>query len=525
MLVLCSIIRASPVPQRFPAEPYSNKTLSQALEGGRMQSQPATLIESLGMVLLLSCTILLAVLMFGDNAIGGPLQLALTTTAFFGICLGVYKGFTWKDIERSISRSASVAVTPIFILLAVGALVGTWILCGTVPALIHYGLRILSPTIFFPSACLLCAFVSLSIGSSWTTMATVGVALLGISMIMGLSTPVAVGAIVSGSYFGDKMSPLSDTTNLAPAVAGSELFAHIRHMMWVSIPSFLIALILYAAAGFVLDPVDSSSADMAAFNQALSGQFNLGVYLLLPLVLLLYMAYRQAPALPTIFLGALVGALFAVIFQPDLVMGLADGEAGSTTYLMTRGVMLAMFDGYESSSGSAEIDKLLSKGGMSSMLETVWLILSAMLLAGVLTCIGVLETITRALVRLTRRTGDLIATTLANSILVNLLTGEQYVALILPGQIWRDEYKKRGLAEVNLSRCLEDAGTLTSPLVPWSSCGAYIYGVLGLTSFAYIPFCFFNIINPILSAIYGYFGFTILCDETDSNPARDKSAV
>jgi NhaC family Na+:H+ antiporter len=264
---------------------------------------------------------------------------------------------------------------------------------------------------------------------------------------------------------------------------------------------------------------------MAAFNQALTDQFNLGVHLLLPLALLLYMAYRQAPALPTIFLGALVGALFAVMFQPELVMGLADVETGSSFYLMTRGVMLAMFDGYDSSSGIAEIDKLLSKGGMSSMLETVWLILSAMLLAGVLTCIGVLETITRALIRLTRRTGDLIATTLASSILVNLLTGEQYVSLILPGQIWRDEYKQRGLARVNLSRCLEDAGTLSSPLVPWSSCGAYIYGVLGLTSFAYIPFCFFNIINPILSAIYGYLGFTIIRDETDPGLGQDRSSV
>ena len=480
-------------------------------------------MESLLMVLVLVCLILTAVLLFGDNAIGGPLQLALTTTAFIGICLGFYKGHTWKDLEKSIAKSALLALTPIFILFAVGALVGTWILCGTVPALIYYGLKILSPAIFFPTACLLCAFVSLSIGSSWTTMATIGVALLGISILMGLSTAMTVGAIVSGSYFGDKMSPLSDTTNLAPAVAGSELFAHIRHMMWVSVPSFLIALLLYTVAGFILEPGITSATVMEDFNNALLGQFNIGVHLLLPLALLLYMAYRQAPALPTIFLGALVGALFALTFQPGIVIEMADADTGSSALMMLQGIMIAMFDGYESTSGIEEMDQLLSKGGMSSMLETVWLILSAMLMAGVLTCIGVLETITRALIGLTRRTGDLIATTLASSFLVNLLTGEQFVSLVLPGQIWRDEYRKRRLASVNLSRCLEDAGTLTSPLVPWSSCGAYIYGVLGLTSFAYIPFCFFNIVNPIVSAIYGYLGFTILPESTDSGMVSDES--
>jgi len=248
-----------------------------------MQKRPTSLMESLLMVLVLVCLILIAVILFGDNAIGGSLQLALTTTAFIGICLGIYKGHTWKDLEKSIAKSASLAITPIFILFAVGALVGTWILCGTVPALIYYGLKILSPAIFFPTACLLCAFVSLSIGSSWTTMATIGVALLGISILMGLSTAMTVGAIVSGSYFGDKMSPLSDTTNLAPAVAGSELFAHIRHMMWVSIPSFLIALLLYTVAGFILEPGITSATAMEDFNNALLGQFNIGVHLLLPL--------------------------------------------------------------------------------------------------------------------------------------------------------------------------------------------------------------------------------------------------
>jgi Na+:H+ antiporter, NhaC family len=469
--------------------------------------------ESLALIGVLILCISSAVLLFSDYPTGGPIQLALTFTAFIGILLGFKNGTPWKHIEGSISASVAVAANAIFILICVGALVGTWIMSGTVPTMIYYGLHFLSPEIFFPTACLLCAIVSLTIGSSWTTMATVGLALVGICNVLGLSIPITVGAIVSGSYFGDKMSPLSDTTNLSPAVAGSELFSHIRHMAWVSVPSFLISLTLYTIIGLMSDVPASSAIELDSFTYALQNQFDIGLHLLIPLLILLYMAFKRVPAFPTIFTGALIGALFAVIFQPQVVLDLANTQDTHVAIATIKGVSTAMYGGFSSDSGVEVVDKLLSRGGMSSMVMTVWLILSAMLMAGVFSSIGIFDTIARALVKFTKTTGSLIAVTLSNSALMNVIAGDQYVSIIVPGQIWRKEYERRQLAAVNLSRCLEDAGTLTSPLVPWTTCGAYIYGVLGLTTFAYIPFCFFNIINPIISAIYGFTGFTILSDE------------
>ena len=474
------------------------------------QERQANLIESVFVISLLIVSIATAVTMFRDYPTGGPIQLALTFTAFIGILFGLKNGVRWKEIEEAIGKSVAVASNAIFILICVGGLIGTWILSGTVPTMIYYGLLFLSPDIFYPTACLLCAFVSLSIGSSWTTMGTVGLALMGISSVLGLSVPVTVGAIVSGAYFGDKMSPLSDTTNLSPAVAGSELFSHIRHMTWVSVPSFIIALIIYAVLGFSMDSPATSAIDLDEFTTALKSQFDIGVHLLIPLAILLFMAFKRIPALPTIFSGALIGAIFALLFQQDVVIKFADMPNSSSTMALTTGAIQAFYGGYSANTGVEVIDKLLNRGGMSSMIITVWLILSAMLMAGVFSRIGIFETISSALVRFTQKTGSLIAVTLSNCFIMNMIAGDQYVSIIVPGQIWRKEFEKRKLAAVNLSRCLEDAGTLTSALIPWTTCGAYIYGVLGLTSFAYIPFCFFNIINPVISAIYGYTGFTII---------------
>ncbi len=473
----------------------------------------ANLRESLILISILIVCISTSVILFNDNPTGGPIQLALTFTAFIGMLVGFSNDISWKTMERSIAESVGVATTAIFILFCVGALVGTWILSGTVPTMIYYGLHFLSASIFFPTACLLCALVSLTIGSSWTTMATVGIALMGIANVLGLAIPVTVGAIVSGSYFGDKMSPLSDTTNLAPAVAGSELFPHIRHMVWVSVPSFIIALILYAIVGLTMTSTSTPAIEMSTFTDALQEHFNIGWHLLVPLLVLLYMAFKRVPALPAIFFAALLGALFALLFQSKVVLALANDPTSPVLIALGKGVLQAMFAGYNADTGVQAIDKLLSRGGMWNMAQTVWLILSAMLMAGVFSSIGVFDRVAFSLMDITKRTGSLILVTLSNSILMNLIAGDQYISIVVPGQIWRREYKRRGLAAVNLSRCLEDAGTLSSPLIPWNTCGAYLYGVLGLTSFAYIPFCFFNIINPIISAIYGYTGFTILREE------------
>jgi len=473
----------------------------------------AKLSESLTLITILIICISTAVLIFKDDPTGGPIQLALTFTAFTGMLVGFRNGVSWKAIEQAIAESVGVATMAIFILFCVGALVGTWILSGTVPTMIYYGLHFLSADVFFPTACLLCAFVSLTIGSSWTTVATVGIALMGISSVLGLSVPITVGAIVSGSYFGDKMSPLSDTTNLAPAVAGSELFPHIRHMIWVSAPSFIIALILYTLIGLDMASDSSSAIELDTFTDALQGHFNIGLHLLFPLLVLLYMAFKRIPALPTIFFAALLGALFALLFQSKVVLELANDPTSPAAVALTKGIAEAMFSGYRADTGVEAIDKLLSRGGMWSMAQTVWLILSAMLMAGVFSIIGVFDRIANSLLIITKKTGNLILVTLSNSVLMNIIAGDQYISIVVPGQIWRQEYERRRLAAINLSRCLEDAGTLTSPLIPWNTCGAYIYGVLGLTSFAYIPFCFFNIINPLISAVYGYTGFTIVSEK------------
>jgi NhaC family Na+:H+ antiporter len=473
----------------------------------------AKLSESLLVISVLVICISTSVFLFNDDPTGGPIQLALTFTAFIGMLMGFKNGVPWKEMERSIAESVGVATTAIFILFCVGALVGTWIMSGTVPTMIYYGLHFLSPEIFYPTACLLCAIVSLTIGSSWTTMATVGLALIGICDVLGLSIPLTAGAIVSGSYFGDKMSPLSDTTNLSPAVAGSELFAHIRHMAWVSVPSFILALILYAVIGLSMDAPATSAIELDTFTNALEARFSIGLHLLIPLLILLFMAFKRIPALPTIFTGALIGALFAALFQSQVVMDLANDPNSHESIMLLKGIMKALFEGYSSSTGVEVVDKLLNRGGMGSMTTTVWLILSAMLMAGVFASIGIFDCIASALMNITKKTGSLIMVTLSNCFLMNLIAGDQYISIIVPGQIWRKEFERRRLAAVNLSRCLEDAGTLTSPLIPWTTCGAYLYGVLGLTSFAYIPFCFFNIINPILSAIYGYTGFTIFTED------------
>jgi NhaC family Na+:H+ antiporter len=279
------------------------------------------------------------------------------------------------------------------------------------------------------------------------------------------------------------------------------------------VPSFIIALILYTVIGLSMDAPTTSSIELNSFTDALQARFTIGLHFLIPLLILLFMAFKRVPALPTIFSGALIGALFAVFFQNQVVLDLANDTSSHHVVALLKGVMKALFEGYSSNTGVEVVDKLLNKGGMGSITTTVWLILSAMLMAGVFSRIGIFDCIANALIRFTKKTGSLIAVTLSNCVLMNLIAGDQFISIIVPGQIWRKEFERRRLAAVNLSRCLEDAGTLTSPLIPWTTCGAYIYGVLGLTTLAYIPFCFFNLINPIISAIYGYTGFTIYTDE------------
>ncbi|WP_461536817.1 Na+/H+ antiporter NhaC [Spongorhabdus nitratireducens] len=482
--------------------------------------QPS-LVDALLPVITLVCLLSLAVYLFSDDSSYGPNQIALLLCAGIAALVGLKNGHKWKDIEAGINKGINISLGAILILLAVGSLIGTWILSGTVPTMIYLGLKLLSPELFYAAACAMCALVAISIGSSWTVAGTIGIGLMGIATGLGMSPAITAGAVISGAYFGDKLSPLSDTTNLAPAVAGSELFSHIRHMLWTTVPSLAIALVLFLFIGFSEESVSSSSELNALIND-LDQQFNLGWHLLIPMAVLLFMAVKKVPAFPTILVGAVLGGIFAVIFQPQAIANLAGGSEDLSPALATlKGVWIAFFDGYSSDTGNAVLDDLLSKGGMSGMLNTVWLIMCAMTFGGVLEKLGLLERLVRSALNLARSTGSLVVTTMATCIGTNIITADQYISVILPGRMYRAEFKRRKLAAVNLSRTLEDAGTISSPLIPWNTCGAYMAATLGVATFAYLPFAFFNLANLVLAAVYAYAGFKILPLEDEEDSAAD----
>jgi NhaC family Na+:H+ antiporter len=469
--------------------------------------QPS-LLQSLIPILALIVLLASSVYLFGDGSSGGPSQIALILAAAVGIVLGISNGYTWKELERGIVHGISLSLGAVLILLIVGSLIGSWILAGIVPTMIYYGLSLLTPSVFYAAACAICCFVSLATGSSWTTAGTVGVALIGIATAQNLNIGMAAGAVVSGAYFGDKMSPLSDTTNLAPAMAGTDLFTHIRHMMWTTTPSILIALLLFAVIGATA-ATPSDTGSVAAIQQALGAQFNIGIHLMIPVVLVLALVVGRMPAFPALLIGSLVGCLFAILFQQEAVARYVGETDLPRSLVLIKGAWISLFDGYKLTSGNAALDELLSRGGMSSMLSTVWLIVSAMMFGAVMETTGMLQRIAATILGAVRGTGSLIAATLATSFGMNVIASDQYIAIVLPGRMFRAEYQRRGLHPKNLSRSLEDAGTLTSALVPWNTCGAFMAQTLGVATFAYAPYAFFNWINPLVALAYGFAGFTI----------------
>lgn len=467
-----------------------------------------SLAQALFPVLVLIVLLALSVYLFGDGSSAGPNQIALILAAMVAAVIGGLNRYSWKEMQRGIVHGISLATGAMLILLVVGSLIGTWILAGTVPTMIHYGLSVLSPSVFYAAACVLCAVVALATGSSWTTAGTIGVALVGIATAQNLNPGLAAGAIISGAYFGDKMSPLSDTTNLAPAMAGTDLFTHIRHMVWTTAPSILLAVLLFAVAGFWLGGAHEAP-EIGAIQRDIEAGFTVGWYLLLPAVLVIGLVVGKVPAFPALLIGALVGAVFAVVFQQEAVLRFVGETELPRAVALLKGAWTAMFDGYRSTSGNAALDDLLTRGGMSSMLSTVWLIMSAMTFGAVMETTGMLQKIAATILGFVRGTGSLIVATLGTSIGMNVVASDQYIAIVLPGRMFRAEYRRRGLHPKNLSRSLEDAGTLTSPLVPWNTCGAFMAQTLGVATFTYLPFAFFNLINPLVAAAYGFAGFTI----------------
>lgn len=482
------------------------------------------LLQALTPVVVLIALLATSVVLFRDASSLGPNQIALLAAAAVAVVIGLWNGHSWEGLQGAMVHGISLSMSAVLILLVVGSLIGTWILAGVVPAMISYGLRILSPSIFYPATCVICCVVSLATGSSWTTAGTVGIALVGVATAQGLSLPLTAGAIISGAYFGDKMSPLSDTTNLAPAMAGTELFVHIRHMLYTTAPSIAIAVILFAIAGFTKGGA-AGPADLSVIQGALHGHFRIGAHLLVPPLVVLFLVIGRMPALPALTIGALLGGVFAVLFQPSAVIGYVNDPALGRGQALLKGVWMSFYQGFKLSSGNEAVDSLLSRGGMGSMLNTVWLILCAMVFGAVMEATRMLEKIAATILSVVRGTGSLIAATLGTSIGMNVIASDQYIAIVLPGRMFRAEYARRGLHPKNLSRCLEDAGTLTSPLVPWNTCGAFMSQTLGVATFAYLPWCFFNLVNPLVSAIYGFTGFTIeKVAATDAAPVAGEVA-
>jgi NhaC family Na+:H+ antiporter len=482
------------------------------------ETRQPTLIQALIPVISLILMLFLSVKLFGSDSSSGPNQIVLTLGAAIAAIVAIQNGIAWDDLLAAIIEGIGTSMGAVLILLSVGGLIGTWLLAGTVPSLIYYGLEILSPQWFYVATCVICAIAAISTGSSWTVAGTLGVALIGVAMGLGLSPAIAAGAIISGAYFGDKMSPLSDTTNLAPAVAGTDLFTHIRHMAWTTAPSFTIALVLFTALGLGVD-VQSDSESLQTLRVALGESFNITPLALIPLVVVFIMAYRKVPPLPTILFGALFGGFVAMVLQPDGLLAFADSPELNPALAMTKGVWLALADGYTASTGVPEVDDLLSRGGMSSMLVTIWLILSAMAFGAVLEHSGMLMRLIQSALAAAKSTGTLIMTVVLSCIGINIVAADQYIAIVLPGKMYKAEFERRGLKPKNLSRVIEDSGTLTSPLVPWNTCGAYMAATLGVATLAYLPFVFFNLINPIVSVIYGFTGFTIEKVEGEPEPS------
>jgi len=470
-------------------------------------TRPPKFIESFIPIVVLILLLAFNVYVFSDDATGGPNQIALLLGAVIAAGIGMGQGFSWKAIQEGMISSIKSSLGAVLILLIIGALSGTWMISGVVPTMIYYGLDILSPSFFLVATSVICAIVALATGSSWSTIATVGIALLGIGSVMGISEGMIAGAIISGAYFGDKMSPLSDTTNLAPAMAGTDLFTHIRYMMYTTIPTLMISLLIFLFIGLSLDS-KTDLAGIESMQQTLDQTFNISAWLFLVPAVVIGLIIMKWDALPALFFGTLAGGVAAIVAQPSIVnqlSGITDDYFISS--YMTFFNTIAGASNIET--GNVAMNDLLSTGGMSGMLNTIWLVICSMCFGGAMEVTGMLKKITSSFINARESAGSLIAKTAGTCIFFNATTSDQYLAIVVPGRMFSKEFKDNGLKPENLSRTLEDSGTVTSPLIPWNTCGAYHAGVLGVATGSYWMFCFFNLISPIMTLLYGFLNIRI----------------
>ncbi len=451
-------------------------------------------------VIVLVLLIVLAFVLYGDGATGGPVQVALLFTALVSGWIGLRHGHRPKDIFQGAIDSVTTAIGAIFILLSIGALIGTWNMSGTIATLTDYGIRFLNPNFFYIATVVVTALIALAIGSSWTVVGTLGTALVGIGIALGLSPEITAGAVISGAYFGDKLSPLSETTNLTPAVSGTDLYTHIKTMTRRTVPSIIIASVIFFFIGLRAKPEGSFNVTEA--TDVIEGAFNIGLIMLIPLAVVVILAIKKVQPAVTILIGALVGGIIAVIFQPDVVIAFVGEPDLPDALALFKGVWSAMATGFTANTGFAGLDDLLSGGGMESMLNTVWLILSALAFGGVMQVTGQLGRIIEPLRKKATSDSGILVATGATAIGINLVAADQYLAIVLTGGSYRQEYEDRGLAPEMLSTTVEGTATVTSPLIPWNSCGAYMSASLGIATFAYLPYAFFNLIDMTLTFVY-----------------------
>jgi len=443
---------------------------------------------------------------YGDSALDGSNQFILLLGAAVAAIVGFSNKVSYKKMIDTVGSNIKSTTGAILILLFVGALAGTWLISGIIPSMIYYGLQILHPSIFLPATVVICAIISVATGSSWTTSATVGIALIGIGKALGIPLGMVAGAVLSGAYFGDKMSPLSDTTNLAPAMAGAELFSHIRYMAYTTVPTIIITLIIFIIISLTRET--TGTGDSSAIVAAIKESFYISPILFIVPAFVIVLIVKKTPPLVALLAGTLLGAIAALIFQPDIVLSVS-GEKDLGLVSGYKGIMNAITVSSSVETSNADLNDLFSSGGMSGMLGTIWLIICAMVFGGVMDAIGALSRISAALLSFAQSTFGLFASTVASCLALNATASDQYLALVVPGKMFEKAYADRGLAPENLSRTLEDSGTVTSVLIPWNTCGAYQSGVLGVSVYDYFVYAFFNYLSPFTTLLYAALGIKI----------------
>ncbi len=446
-------------------------------------------------------------LIYHDEATSGANQFALLLIGFVAAVIGLRRGVSFNEMLESVYSNIKTTSGAILILLMVGSLAGAWLISGIIPTMIYYGLKILNPTIFLAVAVIISAVISLATGSSWGTTATVGVALIGIGRGLGLNEGMIAGAIISGAYFGDKISPMSDTTNLASAMARIDLFRHIRYMLYTTIPSLSITLLIFIVLG-IFHPMQGE-INALDITEGIQHTFHISPWLLLVPVLVIYLIIRKVEPVLVLLIGALLGGVVAIVFQPGVIQNVLEISRAPDFHESYKAVMNAFTGSIQVHTDNETLNRLFSSGGMGGMLSTVWLILSAMVFGGIMEAIGALKSISDALLKVAKGDFGVFFSTTTTCIFFNATVSDQYLAIVVPGKMYADAFDQKDLAPENLSRTLEDSGTVTSVLVPWNTGGAYNSSVLGVATGTYLPYAFFNLISPLMTLIFAAFKIRI----------------